>query len=211
MIIKYNRTNTNFQIAYFIAGSCHTPDAAYIALLALRNERAQALEAVQVTLLRRQAAQLRAERQMNSEDLAEQLEGQAQLLEIAQSQEQEQQLIAAAESELAFINSCIDQVQPLRRYSHLSDADAAEACQQAEWLGELRRRAENYLMTQGTIPADQFDAMRQHPEFAQVLLPHIERIHGNLADPDQTKIMLTAPAGFDLPGLLGLNQSSVNN
>jgi hypothetical protein len=205
MIIKYNRTNTNFQIAYFIAGSCHTPDAAYIALLALRTERAQALAAVQVTLLRRQAVQLRAERQLESADPADQLEGQAQLLEIAHSQEQEQQLIAAAESELAFIDLCIERVQPLRLYAHMSDADAAEACQQAEWLAELQRRAENYLMTQGTIPADQFDAMRQHPDFASVLLPHIEHIHSNLDNPGQTQIMLTTRTGFNLPGMLGLS------
>ena len=43
MSAKLHRSNTNFQIAYFIAGRCHTADAAYIELLNLREDREAAL------------------------------------------------------------------------------------------------------------------------------------------------------------------------
>lgn len=208
MIIKYDRNNTNFQIAYFIAGSCHTADAAYIALLGLRNDRQQALDAAEVSSLKCQAAELRAQQKMISKDPADQLEGQAELLEIEQGKKLTARLLSAAKDELTFINHCIKQVEPLRKYSHLSDHDAAEACQREEWLGELRYRAENYLLTQGSIPHDHFSSMRQHPDFNNAILPHIEAVHSALDNPGQARTYLTAPAGFDLPGLLGYDQSS---
>mgnify|MGYP003348563100 CR=1 FL=1 len=43
---KNNRMNTDFGIAFFIAGSCHTPDGAYAQLLDLKEDRAMALSQV---------------------------------------------------------------------------------------------------------------------------------------------------------------------
>ena len=82
MIVKYDKTNTNFQIAYFIAGSCHTADAAYIALLSLRNDRKMALDSARVSELKRMAAKIRAKKLSESDDIADRLDGQAELLEI---------------------------------------------------------------------------------------------------------------------------------
>ncbi|MGF3990643.1 hypothetical protein ACQX7T_15570, partial [Staphylococcus aureus] len=41
----------------------------------------------------------------------------------------------------------------------------------------LMRRAENYLLSQGSIPHDHFETMRLHPEFSTVILPHVNRVH----------------------------------
>ncbi len=208
MIVKYDRTNTNFQIAYFIAGSCHTADGAYIALLSLRNDREQALEAAKVSELKRMAAKLRANKLAKSEDVADRLESQAELLEIEQTERLTERLVKATTEELEFINYCIQQVQPLRKYADLDDHSAAEASQREEWLGELVSRAENYMMTQGTIPHDQFSAMRQHPDFAQTILPRLEKLHLALSDPDSSKKILLETNKFNLPQLIGWNQSS---
>jgi len=208
MIVKYDKTNTNFQIAYFIAGSCYTADAAYIALLTLKNDRLQALDAAKVAELKRMAARIRAKKLGESENIADKLESQAELLEIEHSEKLTERLIKAAQEEVEFIDYCIQQVQPLRKYAHLDDHAAAEACQREEWLGELVSRAENYMMTQGTIPHDQLLTMRQHPDFASVLLPRLEQLHVALSDPISSKQILLEQEHFNLPKVLGWDQSS---
>jgi hypothetical protein len=52
-----------------------------------------------------------------------------------------------------------------------------EACQEEEWLGELKQRAENFLLTAGTIPHDHFQTMRMHPQFKAELVPHIQLVN----------------------------------
>ena len=159
MTVKFNRTNHNFQIAYFIAGDCHTPDAAYIALVNQRQEKSLSIDSIESVKLKQQAERMRCQRRIDSDDEVEQLEGRATLLELEILVRQYNTLLAAAHDELDFINQCIERIQPYRKYSHLSDAETAEACQHEEWLLELRRRAENYLLTAGTIPHDQFNAL----------------------------------------------------
>lgn len=208
MITKFNRNNTNFQIAYFIAGSCHTADAAHVALVSQRQERDMALQNVKVVELRQQAARLRAEQKIASKDPALELEGRADLLELDIAIAQQHDLIKAAEDELAFIDLCIEKIQPFRKYANLTDAETAEACQMEEWALELAYRAENYMLTQGTIPHDQFATMRQHPNFKNQLLPHIENLQKQLATPTgYNNILENKSKKFDLPLLLGLTPS----
>ena len=176
MHAKNNRQNHDFQILHFLAGSCHTADGAYALLCDLRDDRADALKQATVAHLREQAKIVRAERRIASDDEAERLEGQADLAEIEGHAETLAKNLAAAQAELAFIERCIARLQPLRRYAHLPDAEAHEACQQEEWRLELLYRAENFLFTQGTIPHDHFATMRQHPDFVSSILPALEQI-----------------------------------
>jgi hypothetical protein len=93
-----------------------------------------------------------------------------------------------------------------RKYSHLSDIDAAEAMQAVEWGLELKRRAENYLLTSGTIPHDHFNTMRMHPQFQTLLLPHIEQVHRALAKPEGAAALIASQTPkYDLPLMLGLS------
>ena len=207
MIVKYNRTNHDFQIAYFIAGSCHTPDAAYISLVGLRNDREMALKQKEVTDLRTQAGRLRAQKKIESTDPIEQLEGKADLTEIENLNTMQEDLFKATEDELAFINKCITELQPYRKYGHLTDAECAESCQYEEWALELKERAENYLLTQGTIPHDHFITMRRHPEFGTMILPHIEKLQIAMAEPDGCRsLLLETKKEYDLPKLLGIEE-----
>lgn len=202
MIAKNNRRNSDFQIVYFLAGACHTADGAYALLCDLREDRKTALENVKAASLREQAKRLRAERRMSSDDEAERLEGKADLAEIEAFAESTNANIAAAQAELATIEKCIERLQPLRKYRDLPDAQAHQATQCEEWRLELIHRAENYLLTSGTIPADHLVTMRQHPAFATSILPAINRVQAALTSPDQHAALLTARPEFDVVKLL---------
>jgi len=176
MNAKNGRVNHDFQLAYFLAGSCHTPDGAYALLCDLRQDRKDALALVKSSSLREQAKRIRAERGLDATDSATRLEAEADLAEMDAHAETLALNIAAAEAELATINALIERIQPHRVFAHLPDAQAHEAAQADEWRLELMRRAENYLLTQQPIPADQFNAMRMHPSFDADIAPHIDRV-----------------------------------
>lgn len=202
---KTNRNNHDFQIAYFIAGSCHTADGAFAILSDLKDDREMALKSYEAGQLKKKIKILKAEKLLQSDDEIEQLEGQAELAEIGAHEELEQKNYKAALTELAFINKCIDRVQPYRKYAHLTDAESHEAAQQEEWKLELINRAENHLLTTGTIPTDHFSTMRMHPEFHTALLPHIEQVRLLMgANCAQDTLAKLSNKEFDLPKLMEL-------
>lgn len=192
MHAKNNRQNHDFQILHFLAGSCHTADGAYALLCDLRDDRADALKQATAAHLREQAKIVRAQRRIASDDEAERLEGQADLAEIEGHAETLAKNLAAAQAELAFIEQCIARLQPLRRYAHLPDPEAHEACQREEWRLELVSRSENFLLTSGTIPHDHLATMRQHPDFATHILPAIRQTKALMAE-GTADALLTAP------------------
>lgn len=209
MIVKRNRHNNNFQIAYFIAGSCFTPDAAYFALLNQRDERQRALDAESVSRLRREARQLQITALAASDQAVDQITAQADQLELDLERATAEPLIRACEEELAFINLCIDRIQPLRKYSDLPDAEAAEACQREEIAREFQYRIENYLMSSGAIPHNELATMRQHPDFEQILLPHIQRVQTALTyENGSANLLPQLIQPFDLPALLGYEKNA---
>jgi hypothetical protein len=207
MHAKNNRVNKNFQIAYFLAGSCHTPDGAYSLLKDLQEDREMALAQLDSSELRTKAKALKAQQMIDSGDPVAALEGEADLAEIRNNQKFSDRNIEAAKKELEFINLCIDKLQPVRKFKDLPDPEAHEAAQYDEWKLELISRAENYLLTNGNIPTDHFVTMRQHPAFITDIVPAIENTrkmmmsydnHGKLIEELQKN-------KFDLPKLLFLD------
>lgn len=178
MISKNNRQNSNFQILYFLVGSCHTVDAAYSLLCDLLEERNMALATVKTCDLRSQALISKANSIINDPNSKEyeMLEAQADLEELNSSKKLTQKNIDAAQDEVNFILDCMNKLEPHRKYAHLSLPEAHQAMQQEEWKLELVHRAENYLLTTGSIPPEHFETMRQHPEFKTELVPQIEQI-----------------------------------
>jgi hypothetical protein len=136
--------NSNFQLTYFIAGMCHTPDEAYRVLKCQLEDRQVAWAL---------AHKAKADR---TEPVLKILA------------DQEEACIRACEAEIAHIESLIAKVQPLRKFAHLSDHEAAQACQREEWRLKLRAKAENFLMAQGSIPPEELAAMRAHPDFSDI-------------------------------------------
>lgn len=202
---KTNRQNHDFQIAYFLAGSCHTPDGAYALLCDLRDDRDLALKLVLAGQLRTQAKRIRAEIKRDSGDNAEILDGLADLAEIDAFAELEAKNIAAAQAELVFIDKCIEKVQPLRKFAHLPDPEAHEAAQHDEWKLELIHRAQNFMLTTGSIPSDDFAHMRMHPAFVSDIAPAIMKISAQAkTEKGRSELLLgCSKKDFDFPLLLG--------
>jgi hypothetical protein len=75
----------------------------------------------------------------------------------------------------------MDEIRP--HCKHYSDNILlmSEAAQQDEWLGELKQRAENFMITQGSIPHDHFQTMRMHPQFKTQLVPHIQGLFDTIS------------------------------
>jgi len=204
MHYKTNRLNHDFQIVYFLAGSCHTPDAAYSLLCDMKEDRSNAIKSYHASKLREQAKLVRATRLLESEDEAERLEGQADVAEMEAATETGERNYKAALAELATIDTCIKVLEPLRKYKHLPDPVAHEAAQAEDWKLELIHRAENCLLTTGAISTDHFATMRLHPEFKTEILPAIEEIQRLMSLPDGRAKLLgsISTRKFYLPELL---------
>jgi hypothetical protein len=190
MHAKNNRLNKNFQIAYFLAGSCYTADGAYSLLKDLQEEREMALAQLNSSSYRTQAKIAQANYMIECGKEWERLEAMADIAEIEDNQTFADRNITAAREELSFINDCIEKLQPHRKFAHLSDPEAHEAAQHDEWKYELMHRAENYLITTGTIPTDHFMSMRMHPDFIDDILPVIESTKKMLINSNDMKSLL---------------------
>ena len=204
MHYKTNRLNHDFQIAYFLAGSCHTPDAAYSLLCDLKEDRNNAIKSYRASKLREQAKIIRAKRLLKSKDEAERLEGKADIAEIEAMAETTERNYQAALAEIATIDICMQALEPLRKYKHLPAPAAHEAAQSEEWKLELIHRAENCLLTTGAISTDHFATMRMHPEFQTEILPAIEEIQLLMSQPNGRVKLLggISKRKFYLPDLL---------
>ena len=175
MISNPHRTNSDFQLRHFIAGTCFTADGAWLALYAQQIDLKEKLEHAKAQLLRREATRLRAEWIMNNPDIApwEKLTAEAELIEMNSTIDTWKLNVEAAKAEHTTCVTLMAELEPMRKYAKLPILEASEAAQREEWLAELKYRAENYLITTGTIPHDQLAARRQHPDFETAITPHI--------------------------------------
>lgn len=181
---KTHRQNHNFQIAYFIAGSCHTPDGAYAILQDLRDDRVAALANYEVSVLRQEAKKISLREIISGSrtTVVQKTNAQADLQEIENNETTGEVLHDAAVDELKFIDKCIAAIQPLRKYAHLPDPESHEAAQKEEWKLELIHRAENSMITTGTVSPADFATMRMHPEFTTEIFPRIKEIQASLKE-----------------------------
>ena len=171
-----HRNNSDFQLRYFVANSCHTADIAWCIMYEQKLDIHMKLEHTKATLLRRQAKLIEIEQALESTDPVTQLNAQADLIEWKSGQGMLEMAILGAEQELATITSIMAELEPQRKYADLPILEAAQAAQREEWLLEFKRRTENYLLSSGTIPEDHLNAMRNHPDFESNLVPHITNV-----------------------------------
>lgn len=190
---KPHRTNCDFQLKYFMAGSCHTPDGAWALLHDQKIDIAVKIEHAKAQALRRKAKILAAEAILADETSTEvmRLNAEADLLEANSVMEGAYNNLKAAEQEYDYICKLMDDLEPLRKYKHLPFLEANEAMQREEWLGELKTRVENFLFTAGTIPHDHLNTMRCHPDFETHIVPHIDAITNQIlnVNGDRTKVL----------------------
>jgi hypothetical protein len=177
-----HRNNSDFQLRHFIAGSCYTADGAWALLYNQMLDIQIKLDHTKANIVRRKIKALQFEkRAAEAVDEIERLTVEADLIEFKSGEGLLELALAGAEKELETIKSLMAELEPQRQYAHLPLLEATEAAQRGEWLGEFKARIENYLLTQGTIPQDQLEAMRKHPDFEDAIVPHISNVLTSLA------------------------------
>ena len=175
-----------------MANSCHTADTAWCLMYEQRLDIKIKLDTTRARVLRRQAKLIKINLALSSDDEETRLNAQADLIEWESSEGLLELAIKGAEMELATIESIMAELEPQRKYGHLPVLEASQAAQREEWCLEFKRRTENYLLSIGTIPEDQLNAMRNHPDFEQQIVPHVENLMTKIGATKDKIRLLTA-------------------
>ena len=180
-----HRLNHDFQLRHFLAGSCHTPDAAWTLLYSQKIDMESKLKTAKAQAIDRRIKALEAENLLASSDPIMRLQGEKIQAELEASQYIFDMNVEGAEKELETIVALMEELEPLCQYAHLPILERNEACWREEWALELIRRAENNLLAYGTIPPDQLETMRQHPDFKELIVPKILELTAKVQTQDR--------------------------
>ena len=180
-----HRLNHDFQLRHFLAGSCHTPDAAWTLLYSQKIDMESKLKTAKAQAIDRKIKALEAENLLTSSDPIMRLQGEKIQAELEASQYIFDMNVEGAEKELETIVALMEELEPLCKYAHLPILERNEACWREEWALELIRRAENNLLAYGTIPPDQLETMRQHPDFKERIVLKILELTAKVQTQDR--------------------------
>ena len=180
-----HRLNHDFQLRHFLAGSCHTPDAAWTLLYSQKIDMESKLKTAKAQAIDRKIKALEAENLLASSDPIMRLQGEKIQAELEASQYIFDMNVEGAEKELETIVALMEELESLCKYAHLPILERNEACWREEWCLELIRRAENNLLAYGTIPPDQLETMRQHPDFKEQIVPKILELTAKVQTQDR--------------------------
>ena len=180
---KPHRTNSNFQLRHFLTGSCHTADGAYALMYGQLIDMEQKVAFSEASALKRKATLMEKQAILKDKKSTEieKLKAEADLMELEATRKTWEMNTQAAKDELEEIRKIMAEIEPHRKYGHLPLLEAHEAAQREEWLGELKMRCEDFLLTTGTIPHDHLNTMRCHPDFREEIVPHIQLINHQMA------------------------------
>jgi len=178
---KPHRNNSDFQLKYFLAGSCKTADGAWCLLYDQKIDREQVYKVTEAQKIKRDIKRIKTERLLESDDILEQMQGKADLIELDASEYGFDMNREACRQEVETLIKLMEELEPHRKYGHLPVLEASEAVQEEEWLLELKERCENFMITQGSIPHDHFHTMRCHPQFKSALAPFIATLYNKVS------------------------------
>ena len=188
-----HRNNSDFQLRHFLAGSCFTPDGAWMLMYGQMIDREAVIKSCEAQRIRREAKIMDAQAVINDPHVSQtdKMRAQADIIEADAHYYTWSTNLEAAKMELATIKQLMAELEPHRKYAHLPLLEANEAAQREEWLGEFKNRVENFMFSTGTIPEDHLRAMRNHPDFQSALLPHIQEVMVKLANAKSSADLLT--------------------
>jgi hypothetical protein len=175
--------NSLFHVLTVMVGTRNTPDEAYRVLYFELEDRKRAYDGAMASRKRNLAKKGRLEARMslglNSDgsamDQFDRLELEADLDELNSGTQTMENAVSGCEFEMKFITDLMEKL--LEQCEYVGKMDITEAftrCHRKEWALEHRKRAENFLLTQGSIPTDYFEVMRVHPDFDEHIAPLIE-------------------------------------
>lgn len=189
-----HRNNSDFQLRYFMANNCHTADVAWCLMYEQKLDIMLKLEATKAKMLRREAKKAEIEEVLNDPNISKsaRLNAEADMIEWKSGEGLLELALAGAEQEIATIENIMEELEPQRKYGHLPLLEASQAAQREEWLLEFKQRCENYLLSIGTIPEDQLNAMRNHPDFESQIVPYVGHFVQHLQETKDKLGTLTA-------------------
>jgi hypothetical protein len=171
------KSNTRFQQEAFVGGSCHTPDGAWAALYSQRQSAAAKVASLEPQRYRRAAERIEIVKKLKSKSKAVRLKARASAIEWNAQIEVRRVAAQGARDELRHLDELLAQLEPQRKYAHLSPLEANEANQPEEWCEDLKFTAENMMLgSRLGISHDYLKVMRMHPNFTDSILPHILKI-----------------------------------
>lgn len=168
------RTNTDFQLQFFIEGSAHTWDGKWSLLWMQWNVYQQKVDNIPANHLKREGMRLKLEWTIeHAETPWDRLNAQAELHELEVGLRHWDISEDAWKAELEFTKMRMEVIGEKCLYSDLPLLARHEAAQRDEWLCDLMYKSENFIISTGVIPHDYLDAMRMHPDFRLKLLPYL--------------------------------------
>lgn len=158
--------HSKFQIVSMILNGCHTYDEAYRVLRELEEDRDLSIKLSLAETYRAEAKSLSADLVLKDalEEEYVKLQSKAAKHEVESRSEIFMKVLAAAETELAFIRELIERIQPLRAFKHLDDASAFQAIQPLEFKYDLIWKAYTMICVSGHVSYDHLDAIKRHPQ-----------------------------------------------
>jgi hypothetical protein len=177
------RRNADFILRYYIAGDCHTPDGKWIALAAeLPNAKARVAALEAQAFDRDSKARKLARRRFFAVTRNGKGRTDALIREHEASGEEWSLTLQGARDELKTIQTLMAEIEPDRKYAHLSILEASAASHSDEQLGRLQREAENRIIgARLGIAHDYLQVMRSHPRFHTDILPRIGLVMQGMA------------------------------
>ena len=181
-ISKVHRTNSDFQIKHFLAGNRKTPDGAYVLLYSLKIQIEHNLAVAEAQRLEREANIEEQEYILRTaEHPWEKRKAQAEIIKLKAAIPIWEANLQGAKNELATLQALMGELEPKRKYAHLSILEANEACQAEEWRLELQERAQNQMLSQALgIQWDDIETLRSHPDFQTKMLPDLLQFRATL-------------------------------
>ena len=199
MITYPHIRNTTFQLKHFVASEAATPDGAWLALYGELKEVEKNIDALRANELKLKSLKLRLENLRLREEVLRNHENsqqnkrdailakldtvepdilllEAELIENEANRYIWEQCLQGYKNEVVKLKEMMDELKPQMKYPDLSPLELAEVIQQEEWKHHLIRLAENYIISSGTIPFDQLQAMRLHPEFSTAIYPAVKNV-----------------------------------
>ncbi len=172
MIINNHRKHSDFGLRYFIAGTCYTPDAAYVLLYAQLEQIEMDIAAGEAAELEQEAEEIRlAEYKTNK---IKKLKNKAELIKLKAAQKNFKINFEATKKEYKSLLELMEELKPQCKYDTSDILQMEQDMQRDEWSEELKARAENMMMGNLLgIGYDHIATMRQHPDFHDKILPHL--------------------------------------
>lgn len=220
MIVNNHRKHSSFALKNFLAGGCYTPDAAYCLLYAQREQIEMDVEAGRAAILKQKAEALEYKMKLdpmidkrNSEEKTWTTQDEIDYLRLEAEQIRAEALIPnfeknyeGARRELKELDAILEAIKPQCKYWNEDILQMEQDMQADEWREELKGRAENMMLAnQLGIGYDHLQTMRQHPDFAEHILPHIKNVRAGIAlghvnqDPTLLLKMDNATKQYELP------------